>query len=314
VEGGGRWSDELSSDTTFLIADSLAQTKKIGVALTHSIPIVRSAFAEDPFRFEMLNWWCISPVRFPLFTGITFSIHRRVPNLEALQEAILAHSGVIGNNPTHVILPHGIPNPFPSSIAVTIYWIWACIECQKILPLDASVMFAPLSYTAPIQNVVGLVFCLANLDIETKNQLADMVRFVGGRVVYKMSGSLHFVVATTLKKIAVDLRVPIVNPNFVVEMVRCGALPNPSSFKLDAVVKSKMLQRLCKCITGAPIAKPSEISVECERIDLEKFTQEFNSTQDEVSLEVKYDSGHAPPHQENAISADPLIVLMNRRS
>jgi hypothetical protein len=155
-------------------------------------------------------------------------------------------------------------------------------------------MFSPLPYSGPIQSVVGLVFFFVDLDIETKSQLADMVRFCGGHVVYKMSANVHFLVAKmaseAIVKIALEARIPIVRPGFIVEMVRGGCLPDSRNFGCDGIVKARMLDKLCKFITGANVAPAPEISVQCRKPDLEAFTPDPNSTQSEVLLEVRYAS------------------------
>jgi hypothetical protein len=317
VDGGGKWSDELTGETTFLLADFLAHTKKIGIALRHSIPIVRPCFVEDSSRFEMINWWCMSDAKSSLFRDMIFSIHRAVEEVEAIQEAIVAHMGTVGSSSTHVILPHGVANPFPGSIAVTSAWLWGCADARRILPVDGSLLFAPLPYRAPIRAVSGRVFFLAELRPETKRELADMVRFAGGQVVYKMATGVHFAVAEVatkeLVRIGLDGRVVVVKPAFVVEMVRTGALPEPKAFRLEGIAKTAILKKLCKCITGANVLPEPEIPAEFERSDLETFTQELNSTQNEVALEVKYESDHHVRQQDEALSADPLIALLDRR-
>ena len=313
VNGGGVWKDVFDSEVTLLLADCLASTKKIDLALEYSVPIVRRDVLKDQSTFDVLNWWCMSDRKSRLFDGIVFSVHRECKNIETLRHVIQVHSGIVGRDPNYSLMPHGKENPFENAIAVTPFWFWRCVEAKALLPSDSSIMYSPLTYSGPISGVVGKVFYVDAIDPVLRHSLGDMIRFAGGTVIYRATANIAYAVGCEMTKplikIAMESKVPVVKPTFIYDMIRAGKPPNPLDYGLDNSVKTRMLKQLCNVITKSKVKNEESVPVVVERCDLESFTQEFTATQGDVmTIEVKYDSQN--PCSVRDDSDDPLINAM----
>jgi hypothetical protein len=312
TSGGGVWSDNFDDSVTFLVADALAQTKKVSLALANSVPIIRAS--SDPTAMDFLNWWVISSRQSDLFQSVVFSMHRRLENIEVLQEAILANSGRIDHVPTHVVLPHGTSNPFESAIAVTPNWLWACVDAQRLLPTDHSILFTPLGHRGQIASAIGVRFLLYAVDGDAKSSLADMVRFAGGSVVYRMVEGVKYVVASEanpeLIKIAIEMRVPVVNQGFVVEMVKKGEVPDAAAFRLEGIKQESMLRKLCGMLTRLNVARDrADEGSAVERRELENFTQDAEDFRAH-EIRVKY-GGQGAGCAPQGSCLDTLLTIMD---
>lgn len=313
--GGGTWSDVFDSEVTLILANHLSTTKKIELALDFSVPIVKPSFITSPDKFEALNWWSLTPAKSKLFEGMKFLVHKECACFDGLQLAIEAHSGIIGESPTHVVVPHGTENSFRDVTAVTPYWIWACIESKSVLPLNTSVMYSPLPYKGPISKLAGKVFYLELKENEdtTRHVLGDMIRFCGGSVVYKVTDNISYAIGTssskTLMNIAMNMNIPVVKPSFVFSMVSTGSIPDYRKFVIDEEMQSKILSKLCRFIRNVNLAREEQETIEISRADLESFTQEFDSTPNEFCLEVGY--GRPSQRSGRILSNDPLLELMD---
>ncbi|OHT13090.1 hypothetical protein TRFO_03530 [Tritrichomonas foetus] len=107
VKEGGTWTDVFNDDVTYLVAESLTNTKKIGIALAQSVLIVKPDYIFDPSRFEAINWWALTDTKSLLFRGMVFSVQKKCAHVDAITDTIIAHSGTLGNTSTHVIVKHG---------------------------------------------------------------------------------------------------------------------------------------------------------------------------------------------------------------
>lgn len=312
LESGGTWKDIFDSEVTILLADCLANTKKIDMALEYCVPIVRSDLLRQCNAVELLNWWCMSDKKSKLFEGCVFSIHSACKNTEALQLAIQAHSGTIGSNPNYSLVPHGMENPYKNSIAVTSFWFWKCVETNSIIPVECSIMYSPLAYSGPIEQVLGKVFYITDIDPAMRHSLADMIRFAGGTVVYRPTNRINYAIGSnptkTLVKLSFESNVIVVKSTFVYDMIRTGTIPNPGQHRVDGTANSVLLQKICNRVSAANIKNEESVSVMVERKDLESFTQELTATQDEVTIEVRYESQVDCSVCDT--SQDPLLAAM----
>lgn len=325
VNNGGTWSDVYDDSITYLVAEGLSNTKKIGIALCQGVPIVRPTYLRNPSKFDVINWWCMSNQKMPLFDGFIFSIHKNCDNIDAIQEAIIAHSGEINKNATYLIVPHGFDTSkwmksnsgneseskkFSGLNFVTTDWLWACIENKKILPFDMSPLYQPLPFPCPIETAKNVTFYLSSsLNDESRKTAACLVRESGGFPVFKFTNNVQYTIAEKynheLMKLEINQKVPVVSIEFVVQLLKTGKFPDPKLFQLGGKQKDAMMSKLCKIIMNK--SKESENDVEnmnkndlatdsnlnktdYERSDLESFTQDLTSTQNEVTIEVKYDS------------------------
>ena len=242
---------------------------------------------------------------------------------------IIAHSGDIGKNATFLIVPHGFDvlkwiksnssddedtSKFEGLSFVTTDWLWACVENRKILPIDGSPLYQPLPFSCPIETAKNVTFYLSStLNDEARKTAACLVRESGGLPVFKFTNNVQYVIAekysNELMKLEINQKIPIVSIEFVVQLLKTGKIPDPKLYQLGGKQKDAMMSKLCKIILSK--SKESENDTEnmrrdfddkgtklddsnaatdFERSDLESFTQDLTSTQNEVTIEVKYDS------------------------
>lgn len=315
ISNGGKWTDIYDDSITYLIADGLSNTKKIEIALCQGVPIVRSTYVRNPSKFDVINWWCMSNRKMPLFNGLIFSIHKNCRNIDAIQEAIVAHSGEIGKNATYLLVPHGfnVAKWFKSNSGdnsskldnlnfVTTDWFWACIEKRKVLSFDISPLYQPLPFPCPIEAAKNLTFYLSpSLTDESRKVAACIVRESGGLPVFKFTNNVQYIIAkeydNQLMKYEINQKIPVVSIEFVVQILKTGVIPDSKLFQLGEKQKDAMMSKLCKIIMSKSKGTETEVSntyqnrnIDYEKNDLENFTQELTSSQNEVTIEVKYDS------------------------
>ena len=371
-KNGGQWSDNLNDATTCVIATNFSSSKKIEVALKSCIPIVNLQWIYDssvkpvsqiPYT---LNWWSyittiqdgegkkeLGQIQKDVFSDLSFSIHCDIPMFDELAEAIKANGGSIGASPTYFIVPHSfiIPQESNPSSFVTSRWIWDCICRKSRIDIDSNQLYRPLPYEMPVKEITGKVFALIELDEETRHSAAEAVRILGGKVIYRESKSMDYIVTSDsgklkdkLKEKAKVMKKPFVSPLFVTEMLKTGALPDVASF--PAIGKNSLLKHICMSIKHTTVNTPSLLpstsstafageSLESSSLfitadSVNDFTQRFSSrSTQESDNDVSYDTGNdfskklnygsnssansnSNANQSSFYNADPLLDALEK--
>ena len=321
ISNGGKWSDVCNDNVTYLISSGLTNTKKIEICLSLGIPIVKPDYIRDPSKFEVLNWWSISNEHSDLFKGLIFSIHKQTKNIEALQEAIRAHSGSFGNKPTHAIVPHGYKANIKSNIQIIEYiteaWIWGCIEKRKILPLSNSPLFTPLPYGGPFNDIANMVFYLSNsLDDKTRRFTATLIREAGGNPIFKPTKDVKIAVSNDyddeLFNLGIKGKIKIVTPKYILAIFKQGKLPDPEEYQVKTCLSSDMISNICAYLqTKIPKKISKEEKIKIEKLELDQFTQDLTQNSSSISLEITYASQSSSQRQSKNIGLqegyDPLL-------
>lgn len=249
LDNGGKWEDSLNDETTYLVATNLSSTKKIGIALEENIPIVRPEWIRkvgngmaSKIEDYLINWWCMSEQKSSLFMNCVFQIHQDVSEFNLLEECIQIHSGAFGKNPTYYVVPSYFNINENNNAYVTPNWIFACIEAKKLLSPNIFPLYTPLPSTNTC--IKGMLFSL--IDLQERTMIADLIRAMGGNVIYKFSVNSSYIVSQTandkLSLQSSNYNIPIVIPDFIIQIALTGSIPQSDLFAVKSVTQ------LCKLI------------------------------------------------------------------
>ncbi|KAH0788039.1 DNA topoisomerase 2-binding protein 1-A isoform X1 [Histomonas meleagridis] len=309
-DNGGDWSIGLTDgSTTYLISSSLASTSKIAIALRSNIPIVRpewiyqiAAHKSGPIEPYLINWWAMGKNKSNLFSDLVFSIQFSVTDDIALfEELIEIHSGKIGQNPTHKIVPFFFRPVESDSIYVTPSWLYACVESKKLIDPESYPLYQPMK--KPVFE--GFTLSLYQLDDQTRAKSADLIRALGGTVLYKVCKNANFVVTSKItSKLEKSVKtIPIVNPNFLVQAAKTGEIPEPKKFSALNVSK------LCQIIQNFDSSNLVDIDNKYLSIeDLETSSQiPIIVSGNEMRSDVSYDTNQSVLLLSQNLTSDPLL-------
>jgi hypothetical protein len=112
-----------------------------------------------------------------------------------------------------------------------------------------------------------------------------------------------------LVRIAIEMRVPVVNQGFVVEMVKKGEVPDAAAFRLEGIVQQSMLRKLCGMLTRLNVARDrADEESTVERRELENFTQDAEDVRAH-EIRVKY-GGQGAGCAPQGSCLDTLLTIM----
>lgn len=278
---GGVWQSAYDSSVLSVIANRLLPTKKIMLALQAGVPIVTPDLVRDfdaeefrEFSSYTLNWWAVDHLTLRVFAGITFTADDDVPYLDIVKHLIEKNGGEFESPSQFHILPHGRKKKLTCE-TVSVHWVLACLEAKKIVSKDGCLIFRPLAFNLPIPGMENVQVSLVSIGSSVRSVLAEMVRILGGTVVYTLHKSSKYAVSDNpdddLKSRAAEMNICVVNSCFILEMVKSGQVPDVKTF----MFKEKV-----------PV-----IEMDSKRTftkeELESFTQEF--TPNEMTTEVTYE-------------------------
>lgn len=279
---GGVWQSAYDSSVLSVIANRLLPTKKIMLALQAGVPIVtpdlvRDFDAEEFLEFSSytLNWWAVdggSTLR--VFAGITFTADDDVPYLDIVKHLIEENGGEFESPSQFHILPHG-RNKKVTCETVSVHWVLACLEAKTIVSRDGCLIYRPLAFDLPINGMENVQVSLVSIGSSVRTVLAEMVRILGGTVVYTLHKSSKYVVSDNpdddLKSRAAEMNICVVSSCFILEMVKSGIVPDAKKF----VFKEKV-----------PVIEMN-LKRSFTKEELEYFTQDL--TPKEMTTEVTYE-------------------------
>lgn len=247
VANGGVWKNVLDGSTC-LVVGKVVPNEKVWRALQNRIRIVRHDLVTDYSRGTfreiskyVFNWWTFDrSLQSRLFAGITFGIADDVNEADQLREFIEAHGGAWGRIGTHLIVSHGRCKG-AKECQVSVNWVLACVEAGRVIDIGSNIIYRPVKFQVP------MVIMLSGICDTVRLELVQMIRGVGGTVVYHTSDTVQFVIAQKVDRSVVDWtnerQIPLVTPHFVVEVIASGKIPDPKRF---AVIDDAELERLCR--------------------------------------------------------------------
>ena len=314
----GIWKDRLDDSIDIVIASSLTMTKKIKIALSAGIPIVKPKWILDSVSMKgrelskeyVLNWWSNTEEKCELFKGITFST-----NDQTLTRAILAHGGSIAypDKAKFVVVTLGENCSSKSDRFVTDKWVWRCIETQTIVDLNASILFRPLSFKVPVPSFTGCVVSIIGFPDDQRCELSDAVRALGGVPMSRMHKSSKLAISDEInektKKASEKFKdTEFIRSLFIRDFLLSGEMPDVKKYSLDVAMKEK-LTTLCKFITSVKQENvTSKGSVVLAHLDDESSQSDAS----EIEADVVYDS--RPKYRLDPMtnsSYDPLMSALS---
>ncbi|EAX94886.1 hypothetical protein TVAG_370570 [Trichomonas vaginalis G3] len=298
VDGNGKWNDCLDDSVDFVIAERLAITKKIKIALENKIPIVKVDWIKDHSQKPtsvmpyVINFWSVGE-SFDVFHGNTFKLDQKCEDPQLLMDAIRESNGKFDVNESYVVVPN-----FSKKIknSVTQHWIWACINQKQIILLDSSVMFTPFGYESYTKELEGVGIIVLNLEKET-NEVIDILKLFGAVIRRKIVNGAKYMIClpTNSKDFQKDLKrahkkgAKIYHPQWVYELASTGKIPkNIKEIPSDT---SKNFQNIVSSIINTKrVIKPSQMEKSASK-NLDEYESEDET--DDSDNDITY---HTPSH------------------
>ena len=320
MNNDGIWKDRLDDSIDIVIASSLAMTKKIKIALSAGIPIVKPKWIIDSVAMKgrelskeyVLNWWSNTNEKSELFKGISFST-----NDKTLTKAILANGGEIAypDKAKFVVVALGENCGTKSDRFVTDKWIWRCIEMQAIVDLSSSILFRPLSFKVPVSSFAGYVVSIIGFSDDQRCELSDAVRVLGGVPMSRMHKTSKLAISDEInektKKASEKYKDTVfIRSLFISDFLLSGEMPDVKKYSLEVAMKEKLVS-LCNMITS--VKQDNYIRkgpVVLARLDDEPSSAASDAS--EIEADIFYDS--RPKHRLEPMtnsSYDPLMSALS---
>jgi hypothetical protein len=259
---GGVWANAFDTTCHCVISSTLSPSKKILLALEQNVPIISPEWFLKPFAApfpDILNFWCTESAA--VFDGLTFSVDDRLADSAELSCAIRMNQGKLRKPSRFCVLPHGCVT-FEKSIAVTNHWVWASLTSRKVIDVDTSPLFQPLSFQCPVLTIIGTAVAVLNMDDHSRLEIAGILRDVGCTISYSFSKDVNLVVAHTadrnLRNLATEYAIPIVSVSWVIDVMRTGIFPNPESHELIGTTRLTLAECLELRLQNDPLSSPIE--------------------------------------------------------
>lgn len=305
-QNGGFWSDLYNEKTSIVISHSLCTSRKTELALKENVPIIKPSWIYDcsskfvPHQKYLINWWCESTNKSDLFAGMSFSIHCDVNNLDVLTEIIKMNGGEMKEDASHYIVPYDFKG---TGNFVTPRYIYDCVTEKELLDTKSNVLYTPLGYNLPLDDCKNKIFSLLDLPETTRQFVAEGVRIIGGKVIYKESRNSDFFVTTK------SFNDKCVSSYFVIDILEKGKIPNMKCF--PALPQTPLLKKICMDIIRQPKQNMQSPATAVPIESVDDFTQKVSATYSQDIIEYDLVISQSQFVSNSKGQNDPLMLMLN---
>lgn len=324
MKNGGTWQSTYDPEVIFVVARNLLPTKKIWAAILSRVPVIHPVIIHDyasgqfqkPFETYVLNPWVLPDASVErIFDGFTFKISKDIPEYETLHEIVQVHGGRFGDPCTHYVVPHGSYDAMVCRSAVSVNWVLACAEKRHALDVARNVIYTPVPFTVPLPEIANKTFSLFHLDDSERPTLGEIVRVLGGTVVYRLHKSASYVIASgnddKMMEWCAQTGVPALTPQFLVYVLRTGEVPDTAQFLIKESDTTR-LEKLCQSVKNTARSVIPRSGSDPRKVcwkELETFTQEEGTSLVIQPTEIAYEQRRSVSAPE--LSQDPLFNFLD---
>lgn len=253
---GGKWSERIDDDTSYLISRTLCCTDKISTAISQKICIIKpewiytSAQMPKPPRDYILNWWDFNKERKNIFKGISFS------NISDsnLTSAIKFNGGYFEPIPDIYITEY-IDKTMSENKYVTPYWVWKCISIGEYIDISKSPAYTPLPYKTPVRDFKGWIISLIDIPVDIAQDFAYQIRTIGAVPYYHLSRQALVIISVEynqeISSFSKKYNIPAVSVAWLTKTLSVGKAPGFKNYLLNSKRESILSNLVSKLNVSA---------------------------------------------------------------